>query len=486
VALFQTAPAGSGIISPIWPDLTLSYTYDGLGLIFSCPSHNFLYVFNGVPDDDGTGPPDNLGGHCLGRKVQYAAGLFTPWIPKFGGAYILGLTGPKTWKLLSYPRGLGFDFFQKNHATDRSPYGFPSSYTSGNGNLSLDQNYDTNNTGDGRRAVSWPPLRALLYSKDGALQQSAWLATLGWNWSQLARPLAHIGAALNQQGQGINVPFTPFGNVQEYTSGFLLNGLNDSNGQRIQQGWDCENSKRLAPDLLGVPRNWNAGDPAHNDVIPQFALACMDHPLGAVLLWLLYSWYVQGMPPFTFNTYQGTTSMYGYPWGQERSYHWSASLWLYAYLVGIQWADPNLIRDWCGGLKPAHNNSGLGWRPRDALRWWTDAYAGPDYGGPSCNEPRRDITACANDKSFGDRFPRILDGSHFVYNGKDYDAQIASSRGFHRSMTLWSIPEAMRAHDYIQMLDPTEFLFDPTRIASLKTWSRQRAQIAIDHMLIDF
>lgn len=564
MALFSNAAAGSGIISPIWPDLTLSYTYDGLGLVFSCPSHNFLYVFNGIPDDDGTGPPGQQG-----RRVQYANGLFTPWIPKFGGAYILGLTGPRTWKLMSYPRGLGFDFLQSNHATDRSEYGFPASYTSGTSNLSLDQNYDTNNTGDGRRAVSWPPLRALIYSKDGNLQQSAWQATIGWNLSQLARPLCHIGAALNAQGQGINVPFTPFGNVSELggPSGFPLNWITGSSGL-IPQAWDCENSKRLAFDLtkdhaisisngspavitylshgfgadqpfsltttgvlpdplvstsiyyvlgsaktndtfrfalapsgtpinttsngsgtqmLSVPRNWNAGDPAHNQLVPQFALACMDHPLGVVLLWLLYSWYVQGMPPFVFNTYQGTTSMYGYPWGQERSFHWSGVLmYLYSYLAGIQWADPNLIRDWCGGLKPSHNNSGAGWRPRDALRWWMDAYSGPDYGGPTCNEPRRDSTACANDKSFGDRFPRILDGSHFVYNGKDYDAQIASSRGFHRYMTLWSIPEAMRAHDYIIGLDPTEFLFDPARIASLKTWSRQRSQIAIDHGLIDF
>jgi hypothetical protein len=484
VALFQTAPAGSGIISPIWPDLTLSYTYDGLGLIFSCPSHSFLYVFNGVPDDDGTGPPDGLGGKCAGRRVQYANGLFTPWIPKFGGAYILGLTGPKTWKLLSYPKGLGFDFAQRVHATDRSPYGFPTTYTSGNSNLSLDQNYDTNNTGDGRRAVSWPPLRALLYSKDGALQQNGWLATLGWNWSQLARPLAHVGAALNQAGAGINVPFTPFGTVKEYTSGFQLNWLTGTDGKLIPQAWDNENSKRLAPDLLGVPRNWNAGDPAHNDVVPQFALACMDHPLGAVLLWLLYSWYVQGIPPKSFNSF----GMYAYPWGQERSVHWSGlMLHLYAYLVGIQWADPNLIRDWCGGLKPANNNSGAGWRPRDSLRWWFDAYAGPDYGGPTAPVLSRfDYSANASDKDFGDRFPRILDGSHFIYNGKDYGPQVVSSRGFHRYMTLWSIPEVIRAHDYIAMLDPTESLLDPARLAQLRTFARQHSQIAIDHGLIDF
>jgi hypothetical protein len=485
MALFQTAAAGSGIISPLWPDLTLSYTYDGLGLVFSCPSHNFLYVWNGVPDDDGTGPPDGFGGHCLGRRVQYAQGLFTQWIPKFGGAWIGALNGPKTWKLLSYPRGLGFDFAQKNHATDRSPYAFPNNYTSGNSDISMDRNYDTNNTGDGRRAVTWPPLRALVHSKDGNLQQNGWQATLGWNWSQLARPLAHVGAALNQQGQGVNVPFTPFGNVKEYTSGFQLNWIS-VNGNLIPQAWDCENSKRLAPDLLGVPRNWNAGDPAHNQVVPQFVLACMDHPLGTVLLWLLHSWYCQGMPPGTVHVDSGISSAYSYPLGQERSLHWTWMLHLYSYLVGIQWADPNLIRDWCGGLKPANNNSGAGWRPRDSLRWWIDVYAGPDYGGPSFGVSRHDYSANADDNSFGDRFPRILDGSHFVYNGKDYNVQICSSRGFHRYMTLWSLPEVLRAHAYIAAIDPTEALLDPARLSAIQTFSRQHTQWSIDHGLIDF
>lgn len=484
MALFQVAAAGSGILSPIWPDLTLTYTYDGLGLLFACPSHNFLYVFNGDSTDDGSGPPNGIGGTCPGRSLQYAPGLFTGWVPQFGGKPLLGLNGPKLWNLRSYPRGLGFDFVQDLTPTQKSEYPFPATYTGGNSNYSRDPNYDTNNTGDGRRHVTWPPLRALLYSNDGALQASAWLASQQWCLTQLARPLCHIGAALDQSGKGVTVPFTPFKNVVEYSAGFGLNWLTGSDGKLIPQAWQCEGSKRLCPDLDGIVRNWNAGDPAHNDVVPQFYLACMDHPLGAVLIWLLYSWYVQGTPPLTTNSF----GMYAYPWGQERSVHWSGVLiYLYAYLLGFQWADPNLIRDWCGGLKPSHNNAGAGWRPRDALRWWLDAYAGPDYGGPNAPvSARYDKTGANSDKQYGTHVPLQGAGKTFVFNGKSYGRQVASTRGFHRNMTLWSIPEAIRAHDYILGIDPTEFLLDPARIQTLRTFSRQHAQLTVDAGLINF
>jgi len=467
MALFATAPAGSGVLSPIFPNLTLSYSYDGYGLVFSDLSHNFIYVFNG---------------DCVDRAIQLTQFAQTPVIKSFGGAPYSTFIGPSSWLFKSYPGGLAYDFEIERYPTAGSEYPFPPSYVGGNQDLSRDRNYDTNNTGDGRRHVTWPPLRAMRYSTSGTLQASGWTASLGWNLTQLARPLAHIGARLNN-GVGETVPFTPFGTVNEYTSGFQLNWLTGSNQQLIPQAWDCENKRRNCNDLDGVSRSWNAGDPAHNDVVPQFALGCMDHPLGLVLIWLLFSWYVQGMPPTTFNSF----GMYSYPWGQERSAHWLFALHLYAYLLGIQWADPNLIRDWCGGLKPTHNNGGLGWRPRDALRWHLDNYVGPDYGGNASSvQSRFDYIGSQPTKEFGPHLPIMAAGTKFNYNGKNYNQLVAGLRGFHRYMTLWSIPEVIRAHDYVQQFDSTEYLIDPNRIASIRNFSRQHTQLTLDMGLIDF
>lgn len=475
MALFQTAQAGSGVISPLWPNLTLSYSYDGYGLVFRDDSLNFLLVWNGDSTDQGGGPVNQQG-----RTIQYTQGQFTPWIAKFGG--VLLNPGPKQATFRTWPSGLAYEFELDRHPTDRSPRPFPTTYTSGNTKFSRDTNYDTNNTGDGRRHAVWPPFRAVRFSSDVNLVASAWQASIEWNLTQLARPFAHVGAAL-QGGVGVTVPFTPFTNVKEYTSGFQLNWLTGSDGNLIPQAWDNENKKRLANDLDGVAQNWNASDPAHNDVTPMFALAAMGHPLGAVLLWMIYSWYVQGMPPQA-NLGFGA---YAYPFGQERSVAWCALTWLYSYLVGFQWADPNLIRDWCGGLKPNHNNGGAGWRPRDAVRWWMDYYAGPDYGGVT--DParsRHDYWGSPPTKEFGPHLPIMASGTTYSFNGKNYGRQVGGLRGFHRYMTLWALPETIRAHDYVQRLDSSEFLIDPSRIASVRTFVRQHTQVTLDAGLIDF
>lgn len=469
------------MISPLFPNLTLSYSYDGYGLVFSDPSHNFLYVFNG---------------DCVDRAIQLTQFGTTGVIKSFGGAPYTTFVGPSAWTFKTYPGGLAYGFEIDRYATAASEYPFPSDYvgtwngsksnpTWGQLDYAHDPNFDTHNTGDNRRFVSWGPLRALRYSTNPTLQARAWLASQLWCLTQLARPLAHIGARLNG-GVGETVPFTPFGTVTEYSAGFQLNWLTGSDGKLIPQAWSGD-SQRQAPTLEGdwgaQNPKWNAHDPAHNCMIPHFALACMDHPLGVVLIWLLYSWYAQGMPPTTFNSF----GMYSYPWDQERSIENVFFLQLYAYLVGIQWADPNLIRDWCGGLKPVHNNGGQGWRPRDMLRWHLDSYVGPDYGGNSSSvQSRYDYIATQPTKEFGPHLPIMAAGTKFSYNGKNYNQLVAGLRGFHRYMTLWNIPEIVRAHDYVQQFDSTEYLIDPTRIASIRNFSRQHSQLTLDIGLIDF
>jgi hypothetical protein len=352
LALYPIFPAGSGKITPRFPNLVLRWDVDGLGIVFEDTSSNFLLVWNA---------------DTVPRAVQYSPGLFTQVLVEHTGELVK--PGPTTFNFQTYPGDIGYAFEIERYPTSSSTYGFPPSYLESGPGVSYwnrDKGYITHKTGPERRMVTWPPLRGMRWNPSTAKQAEAFQAALEWCLTQLRRPFGHISQ-----------PFRPWEGFREYISGFEFN----VGTFRYWHG-DLE---VVRPDLDGVSRNWNAHDPAHNPTEPQFAITCAGHPIGACLIWLLFAWYVNGMPPGTRNSF----GSYSYPFDQERSVFWCLQLFLNAFMVGIEWADPNLIRDWCGGLKTnGHGNGGLGWRPRDALRWWTDVFAGPEYGGVGGNFAR--------------------------------------------------------------------------------------------------
>lgn len=448
MALFQPMPTGSGKLTPIFPNLVLRFSTDGLGLVFEDTSLDFLLVMNG---------------DYLDRAIEYSPGLFTPVLHKHtavtvgGGGAIGGLIrpGPTSASFKSYPEGLPYDFEVDKIPTANSPYGFPPNYT----DFGHDSNWDPNQPGDGRRSVTAPPFRGARYHPNSAKQGEAFNALLTYCYDQLRRPIAHISA-----------PGVPFKNVEHCGNGWPIN-KDDTNRK-----WSF-NHVGNAPDHDGIMRPWQSTDPAHNDTTFEFELACSGHPLGLCILFLVYSWAVQGNNPKQL-CFPGDS--WGGLFDQPRGIMWRAAMCMRMYLCGFQYADPNLFRDWCGGLDG--KNGGLGWDPRTALREHVETWCGPDYGGRTTPQSRYMYvrTKTGSGSTLFGHQPNHEPCGAFSYNGIDYGKVFGQERQFHRYLETWGAVELIRAHDYLLTLDPTEFLLDPARIAELREWARHLAQYNID------
>lgn len=441
MALFTKAAAGSGILSPIWPNLTMRFSTDGLGLVFEDPSSGFLLVWNA---------------DYVARAIEYSPGLFTPTLVAHTAFHVDGQLngwlgeGPTTWNFKSYPQALAYDVEVPRYATAASPWAFPSKYT-GSSSPSWDRESDwnTHNTGAGRRWITWPPMRGILYNPSTAKQAEAFTATRGWCLDQLRRPWAHISA-----------PFVPFKGVVDYNN-FKIN---DADANRA---WDM-NKQVTVKDRTGTNRNLNNFDPAHSVSIPPFSFALCDHPLGVVLLFLHGSMYIQGVPPNSVNSF----GSYSFPFDQERSVAWQLELYKHCVLVGLDYMDPDLQRDWWGGLRSNKNNGGLGWTPRDGLRTVLDVFSGPEYGGRSSANPRYiQRTEDTSDDGFdadGHHQPYMNAGTRFSDSGNDYRRCFASEKGFHRYLAGHAVVEALRVHDLLAAIDATDTLLDSARVTELR------------------
>ncbi len=454
MALFTRASAGSGILTPIWPTLTFRYSTDGLGLVFEDPSSGFLLVWNA---------------DYLPRAIEYSPGLFTPVLVEHTAFHLDGQLngwlgeGPTGPSFKSYPNAIAFDAEIPRYATEASPWGFPAKYTgSSSPTWDRDSDWNTHTTGAGRRWITWPPLRGARYNPDPILQAQAFTATRGWCLDQLRRPWAHISA-----------PFTPFTGIVDYNNFIINNG--DAN-----RAWDM-NKKVKVKDRTGALKDINNFDPAHGVSLPNFAFACMDHPLGVVLLWLHAIQFVQGVPPNQVNQF----GSYSFPFDQERSIAWMIELYNHCCLVGFDYMDPDLQVQWWGGLRPgAKGNNGLGWTPREALRAALDTFCGPDYGGRTSANPRFiQRTEDTSDDGFdadGHHQPYMNLGTRFSKDGKNYRRCFASEKAFHRYLCCHAVIEAIRVHDHLEAIDPTDTLFDPARISELRRFRADYVDFVTD------
>lgn len=454
MALFNVAPAGSGILTPIWPNLTFRFSTDGLGLVFEDSSSGFLLVWNA---------------DYLPRAIEYSPGLFTPVLVEHTAYHVDGQlsgwlgAGPPTWSFQSYPAALGYDFEIDRHVTDKSSYGFPTKYTGSSApSWDRDSDWNTHQTGGGRRFLTWPPLRGMRYHPDPTKQADAWTASLGWCMDQLRRPWAHISD-----------PNTPFKGIKDYDN-FTINQA-DTN--RL---WTM-NHKVKVKDRAGTLKDINNFDPAHGVSLPPFALACAGHPLGVVLLWLHAIQFVQGVPPSLINSF----GSYSFPFDQERSVAWQLELYKHCVLVGFDYMDPDLKRDWWGGLRPgAKGNNGLGWTPREALRWALEVFAGPDYGGPSSANSRYiERTEDSADDGFdtdGHHQPYMNVGTRYDYNGKHYRREFPSEKAFHRYLCTHAVDQVLRAHDFLYALDATDPLLDLARLSELRRFHDDYCGYVVD------
>lgn len=459
MALFQDMQAGSGKISPIWPNLVFRFSTDGLGLVFEDPSTSppFLLVWNA---------------DFIDRAIEYSPGLFTPVLRAHTAADLVGgsggliAPGPSSFAFKSYPLALGFDFEIDRYPTDQSGYGFPSTYL--NGRWNRDTTYKTDDTSDSRRYCTWPPLRGMRFNPDTAKQGDAFQATVDWCKTQLRRPLAHISA--------------PFVSPRGFSEGFDQCRINKGDANRV---WDCLKQITGVKDLDGISRNWNAFDASHNAVLAEFALACCDHPLGVSLLFIELIWLAPTLPPTLFNFFGN----YSFPFNQDRAIYWSCAFAMWCVLCGLDYMDPDLRKNWCGGVSAngGKTNNGLGWRPRDMLRWWVDVVAGPEYGGASGSASDRYVQRRKQDEGFGGdghHQPERAVTTHFNFNGKDYWRIFGSQKAFHRHMVLWGLPELIRCHDYLAGIDPADTLFDPARMTQLRDFVRHTSQYVIDTQFI--
>jgi hypothetical protein len=454
VALFTRAPAGSGILTPIWPTLTFRYSTDGLGLVFEDPSSGFLLVWNA---------------DYLPRAIEYSPGLFTPVLVEHTAFNIEGVLngwlgeGPTVANFKSYPQAIAYDAEITRYATEASEWGFPTKYTgSGSPTWDRDSDWNTHTTGSGRRWITWPPLRGARYHSDPTMQAAAFTATRGWCLDQLRRPWAHISA-----------PFTPFKGIVDYDNFTINNG--DAN-----RGWDM-NKKVKVKDRTGTLRDINNFDPGHGVSLPPFAFACMDHPLGVVLLWLHAIQFVQGVPPNQVNQF----GSYSFPFDQERSIAWMLELYKHCCLVGFDYMDPDLQVQWWGGLRPgAKGNNGLGWTPRAALQAALDTFCGPEYGGRTSANPRFvQRTEDTNDDGFdadGHQQPYMNLGTRFSKDGNDYRRCFASEKAFHRYLCSHAMIEAIRVHDHLAAIDPTDTIIDLARVSELRRFRTDYVDFVTD------
>jgi hypothetical protein len=457
MALFTTMPTGSGGISPLFPNLVFRFSTDGLGLVFEDTSLDFLLVWNA---------------DTIARQIEYSPGLFTDTLVEHTACHKEGLLnglirpGPTTWDFNRCK--IPFDFEIDRYPTEASSFGFPPDYTVFDND---DQNTNTHTTGDGRRFNTYPPLRGIRYHTNSAKQGEAWTAMLNWNINQLRRPLAHISAA-----------FAPFINVDDFSNGNI--NVGSSRAWDFDKLVSVKNWRGCGPpqDTDGDGKidlqcgtgyfRWNAFDPAHNETTPQFALACAGHPLGACLLFLIYAWAVQVWPAEEWPS--GTHNV---PFDQERSVYYVHALHLRCAMLGMDYADPNVVRDWWGGLDGLGVGAGIA--PRTNLRGIVDIWAGPVYGGRGGNDARYSHLQRKGDLGFGQQPDRSSLGD-FVYNSVNYKLVLGHERMFHRYIALWGNQEIIRAHDYLQVLDAGEVLLDSARVAQLRDFARQHGQYVID------
>lgn len=433
MALFATAPAGSGVLTPIFPDLKFRWSTDGLGEVYEDLVDGFLVVWNADMVD---------------RAIEYSPGLFTPVIVRHTGHVVSW--GANLPDLKPWPLGLAADFERNRYPV--SIISWPVNYN----RWQYDTAYNTHTTGDSRRSLTWGPMRAMLHSTDPLLKENAFFNMRSWCIDQLCRPLSSCAG-----------PFTPPQDVDTCGNSWEWN-------EGTSRAWGYD-SQVVRPDQTGTNRSWNSFDPAHNESGPQFAYAAAGGRLGVVLIWMLFRWVVQGASPISrcFN------SSYSVPFDQERSIKWCLDLCTRAFMLGLEWADPDLVRDWCGGLDG--KNGGLGFRPRESLRAYFDRVAGPEYGGTGGPSARR-MWQKANNFSLDSHYQPYLGStrsvcggqgqcnSNFQFNGKSYGRLFDAEKGFHRYLLMQALPEVIRAHDFLQTLDPSDPLLDPARVPQLRTF----------------
>ena len=162
MALFATLPAGSGKFTPLFPNLVLRWSVDGMGLVFEDPSSNFLLVWNG---------------EFVDQAIEYAPGLFTQVLPRYTGELVR--PGPTAPSFTDYPFGLGFRFEIERYPTGNSGYAFPASFNGSQGGPTYhrDRAYSTHDTGDTRRFLTWPPLRSMVrvFARVSGATWASWL-----------------------------------------------------------------------------------------------------------------------------------------------------------------------------------------------------------------------------------------------------------------------------------------------------------------------
>jgi hypothetical protein len=340
-------------------------------------------------------------------------------------------------------------------------------------------------TGGENRCYTYPAFRHTLYHTDQALRQAGFDAMLSWNLSRIERrPYFHISKNANQG--------TPTVLIKPKVGS--LGQINDSRGGGDPQVFDDLGNSRGWDSLRETSQQYQSWDKGHNNHQHAAFLAFAGHPLGAVNFWNIWRWYT---PCFNPNHTQNN----GYAFDQPRSAMWAVMMAVQAYLLGFEWADPDMIKFHVGGNANGDGtgqNGNAGWKPSEVLQTMAERLAGlqPNNSPPpgwfvdssGCNDntltcvcdcaaappPGSGTSGCQKDGTGANT------GNWIGPDGVNYGSQIRGLLVWQGMMCMFGSALLIAFHDYIVSIWPHRAPLTQSVYDALKQKLSDYTQQAID------
>lgn len=333
-------------------------------------------------------------------------------------------------------------------------------------------------TGGENRCYYDPALRHALYHTDPVKKQAGFDALLSWCKTRVERrAYFHLSKNANQGGSVVFIK-PKVGSLGEINDTVLD---------------DLGNPRRWSA-LTKTIDGWEAWDKGHNNHQNAFCTALAGHPIGAVAFWNIWRWYTQCFNP----NHQKNN---GYAFDQPRSASWAILMAIDAYLLGFEWADPQMIKFHVGGNANGDGtgqNGSAGWKPSQVMEtmakrlaelesanppppgWFVDS-GGCDDNAITClcdcaaaPPPSSGDSGCEKD-GLGNNT-----GNWIGPDGVNYGSQVRGVLVWQGAMCMFASYMLIRFHDYIVSIWPNKQPLTQPTYDALKAKLANYTQQCID------